>query len=76
MDKFEDLCGQLWDATETDWSIHMFNVITEPVCFFVSLHPDSDKFPKFENILGTYCPLESACMAIEYVLKNLKVERA
>jgi hypothetical protein len=69
--RYGELCNQLWDKTGTDWNISMSNVLTEPVCYWVSIIPDTVGFPRIENFIGSSCPLESAIFAMEHLLEKI-----
>lgn len=56
--EFDDLAGELYDLTKTDWSVSAHCMITEPVCWVIDIIPDNPNdagvvFPELRDFLGS-----------------------
>ena len=72
MPEYDKAASELWELTKTDWNVRLSNVLTEPVCAYVSLYPDDESFPSLTGYIGTGDANESIRKACEYHLETLR----
>jgi hypothetical protein len=77
--EFDDLAGELYDLTKVDWSVMASCVITEPVCWVISIAPDGSNddgiiFPQLNDFIGTGNIAETISLGIDKLIEMIKAQ--
>lgn len=75
--EFDDLAGELYDLTKTDWSVSAGCVITEPVCWVIDIIPDNPNdsgvvFPELRGFMGSGNINETVSNGIDRLIGMIK----
>lgn len=75
--KYDALAGELYDLTKVDWHVSASTVITEPVCWTVTLTPEDPSdagllLPELRGFSGTADILETLSLAIDHLIGLIK----
>jgi hypothetical protein len=75
--EYDDLAGELYDLTKTDWGVEASCVITEPVCWVISIAPDGPRndgvvFPSLNGFIGTGNVAETIRLGIDKLIRTIK----
>lgn len=76
---FDDLAGELYNLTKMDWGVQASCIITEPVCWVISITPDGPRedgvaFPKLDGFIGTGNVTETIGLGIDKLIDMIKVQ--
>lgn len=75
--EFDDIAGELYDLTKTDWSVLASCVITEPACWVIDIIPDNPNdagvaFPELRGFIGSGNVNETISSGINKLISMIK----